>query len=310
MRGNQTYVATGHWVEHGADELLLASVKPNDVSINVSDIGLSSPHVTAPNKNFWDYFTSQESSWMWDFVEGKSQDMSWIMRALDNKTAIMVTDGSYNRSLAPSISGAGWVLVCTDCKKMVRGCFFEDSPKASSYRGELLGLIAIHHLAAFAVKYYKSDKATGSMHCDNKGALHQVSVRRRRVRNNVKHADLLRNLRHIKAKVNFEVSYNYVKAHQDDVYAVEDLPFVQQLNVMCDLLAKQAVQASIEGTTPRLPHHQLLLQEQAVLIINGRKQTTDTSSDLRFYLGKWEAKRFFTKPIQIQGETNVGGLGV
>jgi hypothetical protein len=246
---------------------------------------------------------------MRDFIEGKNQDMSWITSALKRKTAIMVTDGSYNRSLAPTISGAGWILVCTSSRQMIRGSFFEDSPKASSYRGELLGLTAIHHLVSFALEFYELSTASGTMHCDNKGALHQASLNRRRVRNNSKHADLLRNLRYIKGKYNFDVTYNYVKAHQDDVHTFEDLPLIQQLNVMCDQLAKQAVQASVERTTPRIPHMQLLPREQAALVIDGQKQTTDTATDLRFYLGKVEARRFFTKATLTRGTTNSGGLG-
>ena len=55
-----------------------------------------------------------------------------------------VTDGSYNRELAPSVSGAGWVLYCTHCGKKLFGSFAEFSPKAGSYCAELLGLLAIH----------------------------------------------------------------------------------------------------------------------------------------------------------------------
>ncbi len=105
------------------------------------------------------------------------------------------------------------------------------------------------------------------------------------------------------------MTYHYVKAHQDDVHTFEDLPLIQQLNVMCDLLAKQAVQASVEQTTPRIPQLQLLPGEQAALVVDGRKQTTDTSTDLRFFLGKIEARKFFTKAIHIRGGTNIGGLG-
>ncbi len=147
------------------------------------------------------------------------------------------------------------------------------------------------------------------MNCDNKGALFQASLKRRRVRNNSKHANLLRNLRYLKNKYHFEVEYHHVKAHQDDIYAYDDLPLIQQLNVICDNLAKQAVQASLLSTTPRASLDQILPNEQAVLVINGRKQTTDVAVDLRFQLGRTEARRFFTNPIRIRGETNTGGLG-
>jgi hypothetical protein len=308
-RGNQTYILTSRWNTISLTNLLLASTREVDGQTQLVDTGRGKPCITMPDKNFWDYANTTEHAWMWDFIEGRNQDMSWVISALKERTAIMVTDGSYNRSLAPTISGAGWVLVCTSSRQMIRGCFFEDSPKASSYRGELLGLTAIHHLVAYALEFYDHSTASGTMHCDNKGALHQASLKRCRVRNNSKHADLLRNLRYIKGKFKFDVTYHYVKAHQDDVHAFEDLPLIQQLNVMCDLLAKQAVQASVEQTTPRIPHLQLLPGEQAALVVDGRKQTTDTSTDLRFFLGKIEARKFFTKATQIRGGTNIDGLG-
>jgi hypothetical protein len=63
---------------------------------------------------------------------------------LEKGTIVCVTDGSYNRKVVPNISGAGFVLYCTKAKCMLRGNFYEESTAASSYQGELLGLVAIH----------------------------------------------------------------------------------------------------------------------------------------------------------------------
>ena len=186
---------------------------------------------------------------------------------------------------------------------------YEESLKASSYRGELLGLTAIHLLVAFALEYYQSRTATGSINCDNKAALRQASYTCRRVRTNTKHPDLIRNLHHIKGKHHFAVEYTHVKVHQDDHARYEDLPLIPQLNVMCDILAKQAVPTSLERITPRQAKDQLLPWDQAALIVDGWKQTTDVATGLRFYLGKKQARSFFTKPIRIRGPSNTGGLG-
>jgi len=86
---------------------------------------------------------------------------------------------TYNQNLAPNICGAGWILVSTNSKHIVSGSFHEKSSSVSSYQGELLGLTAIHHLVAFVMEYYKVRKSAGSIHCDNKGALHQASIKRK-----------------------------------------------------------------------------------------------------------------------------------
>lgn len=159
------------------------------------------------------------------------------------------------------------------------------------------------------MEFYVVRSAHGSIHCDNKGALHQASIKRKRVRPRTKHADLIRNLRHIKATHQFEVRYQHVKAHLDDHLAFDQLTVVQQLNVHCDLLAKQAVQDYITNPTDRSPEAQLLPREQAAVFVAGGKQTSDTANALRFSLGLIDAKRFFTRPALIRNESNKGGLG-
>lgn len=221
----------------------------------------------------------------------------------------MVTDSSYNRTLAPRVSGAVWVLVSTNSLRMVYGSFVEISMAASSYRGEFLGLTAIHHLVAFVLEFYSVNSAHGSIHCDNKGALHQALTKRKRVRPRTKHADLIRNLRHIKATHLFEVVYRHVKAHLDDHLAWDGLSVIQQLNVHCDLLAKQAVHTWITQPTTRHAEEQLLPREQAAVFVAGGKQTSDTATAIRFELGRIEARRFFTRPVCIKNNTNTGGLG-
>ena len=311
-RRSRTYKISGLWAS-APDQLLPASVATSDTNwVQVTDTG--TPLAPTPTNNpkrpisFWEFVWQQRGMWMWEHVEGKHHGMSWINRAMANNTAIMVTDGSYNKC-APTISGAGWILACTHSLQMVRGSFYEESQKASSYRGELLGLTAIHHLAAFAIEFYGHNKATRGVHCDNKGALHQASLKHRRVRTGCKHSDLLRNLRYIKHMHNFITTYSHVKAHLDDTHAYDDLTLVQQFNVICDTLAKQAVQTAMTSTNTWDALHQLLPCEQAALIVNGQKQTTDVSVDLCFQLGRREAKKFFTRPIRRQGNSNKGGLG-
>jgi hypothetical protein len=270
---------------------------------------LADPIQPPSDETFWEFVMRQGGNWIWEYIEGKHNDMSWIATALYDGSAILVTDGSYNRTLAPRISGAGWVLVSTNSLRMVYGSFYEISSAASSYRGELLGLTAIHNLVAFVLEYYSTPTARGSVHCDNKGALHQAATKRKRVRPKTKHSDLIRNLRHIKATHNFEVCYLHVKAHLDDHLRWDQSSVVQQLNVHCDLLAKQAVQEYISQPVDRRPTHQLLPREQVAAIVSGEKLTSDTAAAIRFALGTIEARRFFTRPINIKNQSNKGGLG-
>ena len=47
------------------------------------------------------------------------------------------------------------VLCCTNAEKILRVSFFERSRCASSYRGELLGLVALHLLLLAMCQFYE-----------------------------------------------------------------------------------------------------------------------------------------------------------
>ena len=110
---------------------------------SVRYLGFGPPFMVSANQpdDFWQYLFTWGGEWMWDSVEDPHQDLQWLVDGLKrNGTLLCVTDGSYHKKLAPTVSGAGWLICCTSAHKMLRGNFYEISPSASSYRGELLGL--------------------------------------------------------------------------------------------------------------------------------------------------------------------------
>jgi hypothetical protein len=65
--------------------------------------------------------------------------------------------------MAPAVSGSGWIIVCTTCKRTLRGSFFEVSQSAGSYRGELLGLVAIDTFATAIAQYFSLQAILGEI---------------------------------------------------------------------------------------------------------------------------------------------------
>ncbi len=112
---------------------------------------------------------------MWDYVLDRILEPSWIPRALEQGTVILATDGSYNRKRGPNISRAGWVIACQKSGKMIKGSFYEFSSNASSYRGELLGLVVIHTLILHVCRFYQPTSACRKLICDSKSALYKSS---------------------------------------------------------------------------------------------------------------------------------------
>ena len=85
---------------------------------------------------------------------------------------------------------------CTNTDNMMTGIFYEISEDAGSYRGEQVGLCAIHHLIASLCKFYNIHDWHTTINCDNKGAI-KMSKRKkqlRRIRPGCSCADILRNL--------------------------------------------------------------------------------------------------------------------
>jgi hypothetical protein len=163
---------------------------------------LATPITT--DRNFWDFLRSFGGEWMWNNIVEGYIEVEWIKTALETNTFIGVTDGSYNRERASTVSGSGWLICCTRSKRILRGSFYEISPKAGSYRGELLGLVALHTLISGIASFYKLKLPAGKICCDNLAALRQSGRCRRRVRSGIKHADLHRAIQTIKVRTQWK----------------------------------------------------------------------------------------------------------
>ena len=261
---------------------------------------------SADEQTFFQFLRSWGGEWMWTNVGNDGTNLDWVVAALSSGTAIWVTDGSYNKDIAPHVSGAGWVLYCTSTGKRLYGNFYEFSEAAGSYRGELLGLLAIHTLAAAFESFYDIHLGAIKICCDNKGALHKSEEQRRRIptgasQADIKRADIKRVLRNLKAVIKGTMQYEWVPSHQDKYKLWHQLPIEQQLNCMCDTLAKKAVADSLHKQ-PRLAGTQLLPREKAAVVIDGVKQTSDVAKAARFFLGHQEAEKLYTAPIQPRDE--------
>ena len=65
------------------------------------------------DRNFWDFLRSFGGEWMWNNIVEGYIEVEWIKTALETNTFIGVTDGSYNRERASTVSGSGWLICCT-----------------------------------------------------------------------------------------------------------------------------------------------------------------------------------------------------
>ena len=233
---------------------------------------------------------------MWERITNEGSDLGWVVAALEKGTAVWVSDGSYKREVAPHTSGVGWVLCCSVKGLRLRGSFCESSPSANSYRAELLGLLAGHVLIAAACKYFDIGSPRGELCCDCRGALHRSKELKRRVPSGSPQADIRRSLRNCKMVRPAQLGYRWVEGHQDKLKPWHLLTWRQQLNCICDSLAKGAVSRGMRSSRRRAVH-QTLPFERAAVVVDGVKQTRDVGDSLRFSMGKLEAEKFYTSEL-------------
>ena len=115
--------------------------------------------------------------------------------------------------------------------------------------------------------------------CGNKRALDCLSYQLCRIKPIAKCADIRRSLRSTKLGLNGKLIYEHVYGHMDDYLLWHQMTTVQQMNCVCDTLAKGAIKTAISSGYRDRPT-QLLPREDVALIINGNKVTNDISQPL------------------------------
>ena len=162
----------------------------------------------------------------------------------------------------------------------------------------MLRLVALHTLILALASFYNVQTISGKICCNNISALKQASKTR-------KYKALRpRAIRTCKCKVTMALKYKHVRAHQNEIKPWSMLTLAEQLNVICDELAKGAVLWYLSDVTQEGRESQLLPLEKAAIVINGEKSTTNVGQAL----GYKEARRFYTKARTKNGLTNTGGL--
>jgi hypothetical protein len=146
----------------------------------------------------------------------------------------------------------------------------------------MLGLCALHLLARAIAEYYDLGKWLAMMCCYNKQALLLSSPHKGRIWPSAKCTDIRRSFQATKQTYQGGFKYIQVYGHMDQHLSWSQLSITQQLNCICDTLAKRAVTtAIIEGY--HKGQAQILPREDIALIVWGDKVTGNISGPLRFH---------------------------
>jgi hypothetical protein len=249
--------------------------------------------------DFWSFLSAWGGTWMWRNVVNSSTDLDWLITAIRCDTAVWCTDGSYDKLLAPDISGVGWMIFDTATSHQLYGNFFERSVDAGSYRGEMLGSLALHTLCSALEVYYDLPPSSNKFLCDNESTLNGAKSTRARIPTMSSCSDISRHMRYIKTTLRMKFKYQHVGAHADDHNDWSYLTLEEQLNCRCDELAKNAVHLALSILITE--HRFLFPREGVAVFVAGNKQTSDVAPSIRFHVGLMEARQALTQPYSVQG---------
>jgi len=126
------------------------------------------------------------------------------------------------------------ILECGLGHGRIVGVFPEQSLEACAYRGELLGLLAIHLILLSVNKVYPDLEGKASIYSDCLGALGRVRDLPFRIPTRCKHSDILNMILVNCGDLTFEREYKHVVAQQDDSRSFHKLKRPTQLNCACD----------------------------------------------------------------------------
>ena len=237
--------------------------------------------------------------WMWKSLRLQGSD-GWLTQAIQRGTLRAVTDGSYIRELHPELCSAAFVLECSEGSGRMLGSFPELSKDANAYRGELLGLLAIHLILAAINKLHPDLDGSVSIYSDCLGAIGRVtSLPASRLPNNTRHSDILKIIMIHCNSFSFSSKYCHVKAHQDDHLAYSRLAREAQLNCQVDHYAKEVIWG-LQGTIP--PPQEMLPLEPVAIFAGKQKVTSGSDKYLRFWVHRSIAKKVFAKLKILQPE--------
>jgi len=171
------------------------------------------------------------------------------------------------------------------------GSFSEALLVANAYRGELLGLLAIHLILLSVNKQHRDLSGSVEVVSDCLGALKCVTnLPPYRIPSRCHHSDILKTILVHCRDLSFTMHYSHIKAHQDDNKSFAQLSRKAQLNCICDHTTKQRI--AMDGAEGSASSRMFPL-EPIGIFVGGEKMTSETGGQIRFWAHHQLAREYY-----------------
>lgn len=243
--------------------------------------------VTTPVDSLQVVIERYETPWFWHKCSGLSNS-AWVADALANSTLISVTDGSHMRNLDSTATSMAYTLMCTSSGHTIMGSFAKTSNDVSAYKGELLGLLAIHLLLEQAQSIYGTSPLPTHLYSKCQSAINKINqLSPNQISTKLQQFDILKLLSLARLQMGAPPKLLHVRTHQDDHSSFQSLSLPAQLNCKCDSTAKRHLLWYIyqgHKCQYRLP------LELITVFVATQKATMDKSHALTFHI-HWHLAR-------------------
>jgi hypothetical protein len=177
------------------------------------------------------------------------------------------------------MNSCAFIFECSKGRGRVTGAFPEQTATACSYRGELIGLLAIHPILLSINKTVPDLTRSVHIYSDCLGALNKVqNLPPHRIPSKCRHSDVLKNIMIHCSSLSFTRIFSHVSAHQDNNGKFDDLSRSAQLNCAVDFGAKRAL---LSLNAAELPNQLSFLLETVSVWAGNKKLTSDTGHCVR-----------------------------
>ena len=251
------------------------------------------PPTPTPPDTFFDVLNEWGCEWMWGSLRLQG-DEGWLAESIADNSMMAVTDGSFIKELFPNINSAAFVLVCTKGRGRLIGAFPEQTIAACAYRGELLGILAIHLILLSVNKVNPTLAGSAHIYSDCLGALSRVEhLPPHKIPTRCRHSDILKTILVNCSDLTFKRYFSHVSAHQDDDIAPSEfnsLSLESRWNCAMDFGAKSEIW---KLQPDDLPDQQPFPLEPICMFVREEKMTSDTGHHIRFNAHKDLARDFY-----------------
>ncbi len=218
-------------------------------------------------------------------------DDGWLAMVIRENTLVAVTNGSYMQELYPNMNSCAFILKCTQGPGRLTGAFSEQTIAACSYRGELLGLMAIHLILLSVNRIDPTLMGLAHICSDCLGALNKIEhLPPHRIPLKCQHSDVLKNVMLHCSSLSFKCLFPHVSAHQDNRTKWENLSRMKKLNCAADFGAKRVL---LNLDANELPCQERFPLEAICASADREKMTLDTGHHIRYHAHRQLAREEF-----------------